>query len=195
MCVPSRDAEGFLRASEHGYSGVSGFWESAGRSLAPPKNDGIIWKQSRSHSRSDEYLPAGGVLMPSVLSQLAHMVPRYQECVFSQRMPAVYLYWSVHLLFERAALDKPDLLLVWDFIYIFDVFIYFIFTALTLQGSFRFLIPAPPSWQAPMASDFSRTDWGSRTNQLRFSRDGKRAEFWRADFKSCWSAAMWLAWM
>lgn len=71
--------------------------ESAGRSLAPPKNDGIIWKQSRSRSRSDEYLPAGGVLMPSVLSQLAHMVPRYQECVFSQRMPAVYLYWSVHL--------------------------------------------------------------------------------------------------
>lgn len=30
MCVPSRDAEGFLRASEHGSSAVSGFWRVSG---------------------------------------------------------------------------------------------------------------------------------------------------------------------
>lgn len=90
ICAPSRDAEGFLlsqlpahqgpKSSEdirycRTVSGTASKWWNNLKTQQP-----ILW--------SDEYLPTGGMLIPSVLSQQAHMVPccrrLQQERLFSR---------------------------------------------------------------------------------------------------------------
>ena len=90
ICAPSRDAEGFLWA---------GFQPTRVQSLqritrdcrTVPGTANEWWNNLETQQPilwSDEYLPTGGMLIPSVLSQRAHMVPccrrLQQERLFSR---------------------------------------------------------------------------------------------------------------
>lgn len=64
---------------------------------------------------SDEYLPTGGMLIPSVLSQTSKHIwcsvaGISNRSVCFQRMPAVYWHSFVHMFYSYVLLDKKDLL-------------------------------------------------------------------------------------
>lgn len=90
ICVLSRDAEACLWASQQGPNSSEDFKDSK----TVPGTASKWWNNLETEQPilwSDEYLPTGGMLIPSVLSQQAHMVPccrrHQQKCLFSTGCP------------------------------------------------------------------------------------------------------------
>lgn len=88
ICVPSREAEGSSEPTNQGPNSSEDIRDCrTGPGTASKRWNNVETEQLKLGP--DEYLPTGGMLIPSVLSQQAHMVPccrrLQQECLFSTR--------------------------------------------------------------------------------------------------------------
>lgn len=122
ICVPSREAEGFSEPTNQGPNSS----EDIRDCRTGPGTASKWWNNVETEQLilgSDEDLPTGGMLIPSVLSQQAHMVPccrrLQQECLFSRRClqityTVLYTCWMTMLHRKTQTLSEQSRLQFWS---------------------------------------------------------------------------------